>query len=166
MQKRAPRTLVAVLAGALLLMGPYRQSNAATTQFQQAHACVYDHQALRTTSHRCRPRARAYPPQVVGKVRHAIYDSALTFGMPYPVLLKIAQCESALNPHASNGSRFGLFQFAPDTFKRAASQLRASTGLSAHSYWNPLDASYVAGYLFATGQSSSWSCELQANATG
>lgn len=166
MQKRAPEMLVAVLAVALLMMGPYHQGNAATMQFKQAHACVYDHVALRTTPDLCRPRARAYPPQVVGKVRHAIYDSALTFGMPYPVLLKIAECESALNPRASNGSHFGLFQFAPDTFNRAAGQLRATTGVSARSYWNPLDASYVAGYLFATGQASSWTCEIQATATG
>jgi len=166
MQKRAQGTLVASLVVALLSMGPYRQGVAAATQFQQAHACVYDHEALRTATDHCRPRARAYPSQVVGTVRHAIYDSALTFGLPYPVLLKVAQCESALNPHASNGSHFGLFQFAPDTFKRAAGQLRANTGVSARSYWNPLDASYVAGYLFATGQSSSWTCEVQVTATG
>jgi hypothetical protein len=83
----------------------------------------------------------------------------LLFGIPYEVFLRIATCESGLNPHASNGSTFGLFQFAPATFERGADDLLANTGVVVHNYWNALDNSYVAGYLFATGQSPQWSCE-------
>jgi hypothetical protein len=125
----------------------------------QAHACIFDHQSLRTAPNTCRPRAKAYPPKVVTVAERAVYDSALTFGIPYPILLAIARCESDLDPRASNGKRFGLFQFAPATFRRAAVELRVESGIVARSYWNALDASYAAGYLFATGQSLSWDCE-------
>jgi hypothetical protein len=96
---------------------------------------------------------------VRGTVRRSIYDGALTFGIPYSVLLKIARCESRLNPYADDGAHVGLFQFLPATFARAARSLKSQTGIRASDYWNPLDATYVAGFLFAMGQSQQWSCE-------
>lgn len=120
--------------------------------------CIFDHAMLRTAPDRCRPRARVYPRGVAGKIKRAIYDSALIFGVPYPVLLRIARCESGLNPRATYGDHFGLFQFVPPTFVGGARSMRASTGISARSLWNPLDASYVAGYLFAVGESPRWAC--------
>jgi soluble lytic murein transglycosylase-like protein len=113
---------------------------------------------LTTRPHTCRPRARAYPSYIKDSVQKAIYDSALVFGVPYATLLSIARCESALNPKASNGSHFGLYQFAPATFRRAASQMRQQIGVLAHTYWSALDSSYTAGYMFVTGSASSWSC--------
>jgi hypothetical protein len=83
----------------------------------------------------------------------------MTFGIPYQVLLKIARCESGLNPYAAYRGHYGLYQFLPETFYRGARELRTQTGVMAHSYWNALDASYVAGFLFATGQSRRWACE-------
>ena len=118
---------------------------------------------LWTPSGTCRPKARSYPPKVTGAVRRSIYDSALVFGVPYPILLRIARCESNLNPRASSGSYFGLFQFAPDTFHRGAKQMRSQTGIRARSYWNPRDASYVAGFLFAVGEAPRWGCEPPPN---
>lgn len=126
---------------------------------EQGQTCIFDRVSLRTTPGTCRPRAVAYPPSVKGRVRRAIYDGAVIFGIPYSVLLKIAQCESGLNPRATNGPHFGLFQFLPDTFRQGARSLRHETGIVAHSYWNPRDASYVAGYLFAIGKAPSWACE-------
>jgi hypothetical protein len=116
---------------------------------------------LRTAPGTCRPRAKAYPKQVTGRVRQSIYDSALTFGIPYTILLKIAQCESALDPRASDGVHFGLFQFLPDTFDEGSANLRVMTGITTVNFWRPLDSSYVAGFLFATGQSPRWQCETQ-----
>ena len=78
--------------------------------------------------------------------------------MPYPVLLRIARCESGLNPRAAYGDHLGLFQFIPPTFVGGARSMRSNTGISARSVWNPLDASYVAGYLFAVGESPRWTC--------
>lgn len=120
--------------------------------------CVYDHLTLRTDPRICRPRARSYPPSVRGKVKRAIYDSALTVGVPYKTLLAIARCESGLNPQASNGSYFGLYQFAPETFRRASAQMAQYTGIQPRSYWNALDSAYAAGFLFVIGQARSWSC--------
>jgi Transglycosylase SLT domain len=133
-------------------------SVAAGLRASQAQACVYDHLTLKTGTGTCRPRAKAYPEQVKGRVEKAIYDSALTFGIPYGTLLSIARCESGLNPRADNGTHFGLYQFAPATFQRAAHGLRKDTGVEAKTYWKSLDASYAAGYMFVTGQASSWAC--------
>ena|SRR5947209_17087353 len=160
------RACCALLLGALLavsspLAWTAHPVAAAVTgeRVQQAKACIFDHLTLRTAPHTCRPRARSYPPRVTTAAERAIYDSALTFGIPYPILLAIARCESDLNPRASNGTHFGLFQFAPPTFRRAVVSLRTQTGIVARTYWNPLDSAYAAGFLFATGHSPSWACE-------
>jgi hypothetical protein len=129
---------------------------------RRAPTCIFDHMTLRTPAGVCRPRARAYPAAITGKAERAIYDSSLTFGVPYSVLLAIGRCESGLNPRASDGAHFGLFQFDPSTFRSAAVLMQRDTGIVARSYWNPLDASYTAGYLFATGHSPSWGCERTA----
>lgn len=139
---------------------------AAKERTRQQHACIFDQQMLRTTPGKCRPHAVAYPREIAGKVRRAIYDSALIFGVPYPILLNIAQCESSLNPRAKNSGHFGLFQFAPATFKQGAEEMRRETGITARSYWNPRDAAYVAGFLFAVGKAPSWSCEPSMNPPG
>ena len=150
---------------ALLALGAFPVMAARPALGAPAHAatrathCIFDHRTLRTPATICRPRAKHYPARVHGAAERAIYDSILLFGIPYSVLLQIAECESGLNPVASNGSHFGLFQFAPATFQRGALDMFQETGVVARSYWNPLDAAYVAGYLFATGQSPAWSCE-------
>lgn len=133
----------------------------AEAQRVHARVCIFDRSALRTAGKSCRPRARKYPGMVKGSVRRAIYDGALTFGIPYSVLMDVAQCESNLNPRAWDGVHGGIFQFLPATFRGAARKLKNTTGIQARSYWNPLDAAYVAGYLFATGQSQAWSCSGQ-----
>jgi hypothetical protein len=160
------RACGASLLGALLALTAFipwsswrPTANAAGEHAPQRQSCIFDHMSLRTAPQTCRPHARAYPKNVTGAVERAIYDSTLLFGVPYPVLLSIARCESGLNTHASNGTHFGLFQFAADTFKRGSAALRSETGIVARSYWKALDSSYVAGFLFATGQSLSWTCE-------
>lgn len=120
--------------------------------------CIFDHASMRTSHGRCRPRARHYPASVKTGLQRSIYDGALTFGIPYSVLLSVARCESNLDPRANDGTHMGLFQFLPSTFKYGARLLKRATGITVSNYWNPLDSTYVAGYLFATGQSQQWSC--------
>ncbi len=161
MRNRARCALAALVVG-VYVFAPWRTPEAQAERVRGAgHApiCIFDHMTLRTPAHTCRPRARSYPASVKGKAERAIYDSSLIFGIPYSVLLAIGRCESALNPHASNGTHFGLFQFDPGTFISAASLLHRDTGIVARSYWNALDSSYAAGYLFATGHSPAWTCE-------
>lgn len=161
MEKRKYSVLSAGLVGALLLVAVYAAPRvwAASDLAGGQSKCVFDHSMLRSTPATCRPHAVDYPSDVIGKVRHAIYDSALTFGIPYSVLERIAQCESGLDPKARLAGHFGLFQFLPATFHGGARQMRQETGIGAKSYWNPWDSAYVAGYLFATGMSDSWTCQ-------
>lgn len=159
MERRIRSVLVVVALGVLLAVVAPASVGSAAAQRTKRPSCIFDHMMLRTAPGICRPRARVYPPNVKGRVRRAIYDSSLTFGIPFTVLLTIGKCESDLNPRATNGHHFGLFQFLPATFRRAVTRLRAETGVVAHSYWNPLDSAYAAGYLFATGGALSWSCE-------
>src|SRR5579872_326871 len=151
MERGRHRVLLAACMVVSLVLISVSATHAQGTHSGQNSACIFDHMTLRSPTTICRPRAKAYPPTVTGRVQRSIYDSSLIFGIPYSVLLNIAKCESSLNPRASNGTHFGLFQFAPATFRRAAVQLKATTGLTARSYWNPLDSSYVAGFMFATG---------------
>ena len=133
--------------------------NAAALRAKGGHVCVFDHLMLTSAPGTCRPLAKSYPPSVGGPVRRAIYDAALTFGIPYRILLRIAFCESALHPWAVNGTHYGLFQFYPATFIRGELLMRSETGIVSSSYWDARDASYVAGYLFATGHARRWACE-------
>ncbi|HZU12698.1 MAG TPA: transglycosylase SLT domain-containing protein [Chloroflexota bacterium] len=149
----------AVVAVSLIVLAAMTVPGTTEARSGRSHACIFDHSSLRTAPNTCRPRASSYPRYVRTSVERSIYDGSLTFGIPYRVLLAIAECESSLNPHADNGTHFGLYQFAPPTFRNGASQLSRDTGIQVHTYWNALDSSYVAGYLFATGQSGSWACE-------
>jgi hypothetical protein len=168
MEKRARRALLCLAIGVLPLLAfapRARGLTASEPRTRQAGiACVFDQVMLHTAPGTCRPRARHYPIYVVGRVRRSIYDSALVFGIPYTVLLTIARCESSLNPRAQYRGHFGLYQFLPETFYRAARDLRAHTGVVARTFWSPLDSSYAAGFLFATGRSRKWACEKLATA--
>src|SRR5437588_5722278 len=113
-----------IVASLGLGLVPSKRSEAVRMHSGQRAACIFDHMMLRSPTTRCRPRAKAYPSTVHGKVQRAIYDSSLTFGIPFAVLLNIAKCESSLNPRAAHAGHYGLFQFVPDTFREAASQLR------------------------------------------
>lgn len=167
MERMVRSALCALVLGLCPALGVAQQRAQAGELRTAQSACIFDHTNLWTAPGTCRPHARAYPATMHSSVRRAIYDSALTFGVPFPVLLKIGKCESSLNPRASNGTHFGLFQFARDTFKRAIVLMKTDTGISARSVWSPLDSSYAAGYLFATGHSPAWTCETaQTPATG
>jgi hypothetical protein len=154
---RALLALVVLTTGVAATVG--MQPTKAEARRGSPSPCIYDKLSLRTAQGNCRPRAKAYPANVKTDVQKAVYDGALTFGIPYSALLNVAKCESQLNPRADDGTHKGLFQFLPSTFSNGAAQLRHDTGIKASSVWNPLDASYVAGYLFVTGQSQAWGCE-------
>lgn len=160
MESKAHRALAAlVCAGALAITVQAAHASSTGQQSQVASSCVFDHQTMVTTPGTCRPHAKTYPAHIVMAAQRAIYDSTLLFGVPYSILLRIARCESGLNPRAQNAGHFGLFQFVPATFHTAVQRMKAETGVRAHSFWNPRDSAYAAGYLFVTGYSFSWSCK-------
>ena len=156
------RTLIAFFAVVQIAAAsrgcPVQSGLAASSRASAVKSCIFDHLTLRTPAGTCRPRAKKYPATVRGRSERAIYDSSLIFGVPYATLLQIARCESALNPSARYEGHYGLFQFLPQTFHHGAAELQHDTGLVAHTYWDPRDAAYVAGYLFAVGHAWDWTC--------
>jgi len=137
---------------------------AASTHAAQLQKCVFNQSVLSTPANSCRPHAIRYPSKVRGSVKRAIYDGALTFGVPYTTLLLIAKCESRLNIWAANSGHLGLFQFAAPTFSGGAKSMRKMTGVVAKTVWGARDSSYVAGFLFATGGDEAWTCLSQVRA--
>ena len=103
-----------------------------------------------------RPTARptadipSAPPPAAGTIQAIIQQAAAANGVSYPWMLKIAQCESGLNPHAYNpaGPYYGLFQFLMSTF-------RANGGTD---IWDPVQQANITAKMLAHGQAHQWGC--------
>jgi hypothetical protein len=103
-----------------------------------------------------RPTARptanipSAPPPAAGTIQAIIQQAAATYGVSYPWMLKIAQCESGLNPHAYNpaGPYYGLYQFLMSTFK-------ANGGTD---IWDPVQQANITANMLAHGQAHQWGC--------
>jgi len=86
--------------------------------------------------------------------RRAIAAASRRYGVSYAWLLRVATCESELNPDAYNPSGAqGLFQFMSGTY--AAYAARSGVG---GSVWDARTAALVAAYMFKNGQAGQWSC--------
>ena len=85
----------------------------------------------------------------------AIHWAAARWGASNPVLVRVAQCESALHPQAYNASSgsSGLFQFLPTTYW-AYARLAGET----RSYWSASGSADVAAWMFAHGLAHQWAC--------
>jgi hypothetical protein len=85
----------------------------------------------------------------------AIHWAAVRWGASEPALVRVAQCESGLNPQAYNagGGFSGLFQFLPATYW-AYARLAAET----RSYWSASGSANVAAWMFAHGLAHQWGC--------
>lgn len=84
-------------------------------------------------------------------VKPCILYAATKFGQSYSYALGVAYCESTLNPYASNGSHFGLFQFDGVTW---AGSPYDDNGSVYNPFWN----SMAAMWYWARGEFSRWSC--------
>lgn len=88
------------------------------------------------------PASRA---DIAGIIRAA----AARHGANADQMLRVAMCESGLNPNAQNRSgASGLFQFKPGTFY----------GHGGHNIWDPYDQADVAARMFSQGLASQWTC--------
>ena len=103
-----------------------------------------------------KPAPAAAPhPVTVAPSQQAVADiiraAAAKYGANADQMIRVAMCESHLNPNSYNprGGYSGLFQFAPSTF--------ASHG--GHNIWDPVDQSDVAARMFANGGAGAWSCK-------
>lgn len=84
--------------------------------------------------------------QIIAIIRTA----AARFNQDGDRLVRVAKCESGLNPRAQSSSgASGLFQFMPGTFY----------GNGGHDIWDPADQSNIAARMFSQGRSGAWSCQ-------
>ncbi len=82
-----------------------------------------------------------------GSISEVIYAAAAEFGLDGSYLLSVAQCESSLNPQATNpAGYYGLFQFDQQTW--------AAYGYG--SIYDPAAQARTAARLIAAGQASRW----------
>jgi hypothetical protein len=93
-------------------------------------------------------------PVTVAPSQQAVADiiraAAAKWGADPNQLIRVAMCESHLNPNSHNpAGYYGLFQFNPNTFKA-----HGGTNI-----WDATDQANVAAHMFAQGLSGEWSCK-------
>ena len=98
--------------------------------------------------------AAAPQPVTVAPSQQAVADiiraAAAKYGANADQMIRVAMCESHLNPNSYNPSGYyGLFQFNPNTFKA-----HGGTNI-----WDATDQANVAANMFAHGGAGAWSCK-------
>lgn len=84
-----------------------------------------------------------------------IYAAADRWGQPRADMLRVARCESNLDPRAVNrsGGASGLFQFMPGTFAGTPNGKRGDDIFNAYS------SADAAGWMWANGMRNHWECQ-------
>lgn len=82
-----------------------------------------------------------------------IYAAADKYGQPRSDMLRVAQCESVLDPNAVNPASgvSGLFQFLPSTW--------ATTPYADEDIFDPVANAEAAGWMWANGRRNEWHCQ-------
>lgn len=82
-----------------------------------------------------------------------IYAAADEYGQPRADMLRVAQCESTLNPNAVNASSgaSGLFQFMPGTW--------AITPFANEDIFDPVMSAKATGWMWQNGMRNHWVCQ-------
>lgn len=81
-----------------------------------------------------------------------IYAAADRYGQPRADMLRVARCESLLDPNAVNpAGSYGLFQFIPSTW--------ASTPYAAYDIFDPWASANAAGWMWSVGRRGEWTCQ-------
>jgi hypothetical protein len=82
-----------------------------------------------------------------------IYEAADNYGQPREDMLRVARCESGLDPTlvGGGGAWHGLFQFVPSTF--------AKTPYAQYDIYDPWANANAAAWMWAEGQRSAWVCQ-------
>lgn len=85
------------------------------------------------------------------RVVPCIRRAALHYQQSFPDLLRVARCESSLDPYNEYAGHYGLFQFLPSTFattKYAGRDINSAK-------WNSL----AAAWMWANGRRGEWACQ-------
>jgi hypothetical protein len=82
-----------------------------------------------------------------------IYEAADNYGQSREDMLRVARCESGLNPSAvgGGGAYYGLYQFVPSTFAR--------TPYGQYNINDPWANANAAGWMWSQGKKSDWVCQ-------
>lgn len=82
-----------------------------------------------------------------------IYEAADNYGQSRDDMLRVARCESSLNPQAvgGGGSYHGLYQFVPSTF--------AGTPYGEYDIYDPWANANAAAWMWSEGGKSGWVCQ-------
>lgn len=82
-----------------------------------------------------------------------IYAAADEYGQPREDMLRVARCESVLDPNAVNATSqaSGLFQFLPSTWQR--------TPWAAQDVFDPVANAYAAAWMWDQGNRGEWVCQ-------
>ena len=81
-----------------------------------------------------------------------IYAAAAAYGQSGDDMLRVATCESGLNPYAYNPAGwYGLFQFVPSTF--------AGTPYGAYDIFDPVANANAAAWMWSVGRRGEWTCQ-------
>ncbi|MDP9364016.1 MAG: transglycosylase SLT domain-containing protein [Chloroflexota bacterium] len=87
-----------------------------------------------------------------GDVTQIITDAALRFGQNPEDMLRVATCESGLDPGAvGSGLYYGLFQFVPSTF--------AGTPYGDQNIYDPYANANAAAWMWSQGRRGEWVCQ-------
>jgi soluble lytic murein transglycosylase-like protein len=94
------------------------------------------------------PTASPAPAPPTQSIPEIIAAAARRHGVDPDFMIRLARCESGLNPRAVNpaGPYIGLFQFAPSTF----------TAFGGHDIYNPADQSEITARMLARGLAHHW----------
>jgi uncharacterized protein YraI len=81
-----------------------------------------------------------------------IYAAADTYGQSRSAMLAVAQCESLLDPYATNAwsGAAGLFQFLPGTW--------ATTPWAGYNIYDPVANANAAAWMWSVGRRGEWVC--------
>jgi uncharacterized protein YraI len=86
------------------------------------------------------------------EIVHVIYNAADKYGQSRDDMLRVAQCESNLDPYAVNPSgSYGLFQFIRTTWR--------STPYGDQDIFDPEANAKAAAWMWSQGRKSEWVCQ-------
>lgn len=88
------------------------------------------------------------------RVVPCIRRAALHYHQPFYDLLRVARCESTLNPWARNGVHAGLFQF-----RVATPSTWATTPYARKNPFRAKWSSLAAAWAWSVGRRSEWQCQ-------
>lgn len=95
-----------------------------------------------------KPAGSSYTTQEIIDI---IYAAADRYGQPREDMLRVARCESNLDPNAVGAGSLGLFQFLRGTW--------ATTPYASYDIFDPWASANAAGWMWSVGRRGEWTCQ-------